>query len=193
MSYIDQRLLDCIAYGISGGPEYKTTVVKMDNGRELRNGEWLYPLHRYSVPLSSFGQPVADALLEAFHATRGQLHAFRFRDPADNQATQEPLAPAVGTSTPVQLAKTYTRAGISTTRLIQAPRDAVVRRNGVAVAGTLNTGTGMFTPSAPWASGTYDWTGPFDVWVRFASDWNTLQVVARGIYTADVELVEVRR
>jgi uncharacterized protein (TIGR02217 family) len=133
-------------------------------------------------------------VLAAFHACRGQLHAFRFKDWNDFQAVNEPLAPAVGTTTPVQLVKTYSFGGEATTRLIQAPVvGAVVRADGVAVAGTLDTETGLFTPGAAWAGSVFTWTGEFDVWVRFASDFNAFTIGNWQAHTVDIELIEVRR
>lgn len=194
MSFLDERLSDCVTYGFSGGPEWSTVIVSMDNGREQRNGQWLYPRHRYNAPYMNFDREAQQELLAAFHVMRGQLHACRFRDWNDYQSENEALAPAIGTSTPVQLVKTYSFGGQSTARLIQAPvAGAVVSRNGVPVAGTLDANTGLFTPSAPWVAGTFTWSGEFDVWVRFASDFNAFTIGNLDAHTADVELVEVRR
>jgi len=194
MSFVNERLSECVAYGFSGGPEWSTLIVLMDNGREQRNGQWLYPRHRYSAQYMNFRRDAQQEVLAAFHALRGQLHCCRFRDANDFEAIAEPLAPSIGTSTPVQLVKTYTFGGQSTVRLIQAPvAGAVVKRNGVPVAGTLDDTTGLFTPSAPWSAGTYTWDGEFDVWVRFASDFNAFTIGSINAHTADIELIEVRR
>lgn len=194
MSYINTRLSTCVAYGFSGGPEYSTLIVAMDNGREQRNRQWLYPRHRYSAQYLNLSKQAQKEILAAFHAAAGQLHVFRFKDANDFEAVAESLAPAIGTSTPVQLIKTYALGSQSTIRLIQAPvTGAVIKRNGVAVAGTLDTQTGLFTPSAPWVAGTFTWDGEFDVWVRFASDFNAFSIGAPNARTSDVELIEVRR
>lgn len=194
MSYIDARLPTCVAYGFTGGPEYSTLVVALDNGREQRNRQWLYPKHRYSAQFLNFSKANQALVLEIFHAMAGQLHCCRFKDHGDYQAVDEQLAPAIGTSNPVQLIKTYAFGGVSSTRPIQAPvTGAVIKRNGLAVAGVLDLTTGLFTPSAPWASGTFSWSGEFDVWVRFASDYNAFQIGNKDAHTADIELIEVRR
>lgn len=194
MSYINTRLSTCVAYGFSGGPEYSTLVVTLDNGREQRNRQWLYPRHRYAAQYMNLSPEAQKEILAAFHAAAGQLHVFRFKDHNDYKAVAEPLAPAIGTSTPVQLVKTYSLGAQATVRVIQAPvAGAVVKRNGVAVAGTLDTSTGLFTPSAPWVAGTFTWDGEFDVWVRFASDYNAFAIGNLRVHTADVELIEVRR
>jgi len=193
MTYINTRLSTCVAYGFSGGPEYSTLVIDMDNGREQRNQQWLYPKHRYSAQYLNLSKQAQGEILAAFHATAGRLHVFRFKDWNDFQAIAEPLAPAIGTSTPVQLVKTYSLGAQSRVRLIQAPVSASIKRNGVAVAGTLDASTGLFTPSAPWVAGIFTWDGEFDVWVRFASDYNAFSIGAPNARTSDVELIEVRR
>jgi uncharacterized protein (TIGR02217 family) len=193
VAYIPTRLSSCVAYGFSGGPEYSTLVIDMDNGREQRNQQWLYPKHTYSAQYLNLDKIAQREIIAAFHAAAGRLHAFRFKDWNDYEAIAEPLAPATGTSTPVQLIKTYSLGPQARVRLIQAPVSAVIKRNGVAVAGTLDANTGLFTPSAPWAAGTYTWDGEFDVWVRFASDHNAFTIGAPNGRTSDVELIEVRR
>lgn len=194
MAYINTRLDECVAYGFVGGPEWSTLEVQMDNGREQRNAQWLYPKHRYAAQYMNLLPAAMAEILAAFHACRGKLHAFRFKDWNDYTATNAALAPSIGTMTPVQLVKTYTFGGTSSTRLIQAPvAGAVVYRNGSPVSGTLDTATGLFTPSANWASGTHTWTGEFDVWVRFASDYNAFTIGNWQAHTADIELIEVRR
>lgn len=193
MNYIPIRLSTCVAYGFSGGPNYSTLVVDLDNGREQRNQQWLYPKHSYSATYLNLSKQAQREILAAFHAAGGRLLAFRFKDWNDFEAIAEPLAPAIGTSTPVHLIKTYSFGPQSRVRLIQAPVTASIKRNGVAVAGTLDAGTGLFTPSAPWVAGTFTWDGEFDVWVRFASDFNAFSIGAPNARTSDVELIEVRR
>lgn len=193
MAFINTRLDDCVAYGFSGGPEWNTTVVKMDNGTEQRNAQWLYPNHRYTAQYMNLRPEHRDTILGAFHACRGQLHVFRFKDWNDYQATNEPLAPSIGTMTPVQLIKTYVFGSEDSTRLIQAPVSATVFRNGAPVSGSLDTSTGLFTPSSNWVAGTHTWSGEFDVWVRFESDFNAFTINNWQAHTADISLVEVRR
>jgi uncharacterized protein (TIGR02217 family) len=195
MSFINTRLSQAVAYGFTGGPEWSTQVVPMDNGREHRNAQWLYPRHRYSAQYNNLRPDARDIVLAAFHACRGQLHAFRFKDWNDFEAMNEPLAVVPGTATPVQLLKTYSFGGAATTRLIQAPvaGTVTVYADGVAVAGTLDAETGLFTPDAAWAGAVFTWSGEFDVWVRFASDYNAFTIGNWQAHTADIELVEVRR
>lgn len=195
MSFINERIDPCVGYGFTGGPEWATQVVVFENGREKRNAQWMYPRHRYSAVYRNLPAERRQAVLAAFHAARGQLYAFRFKDWNDYTAANEPLLPNVGTADPVQLIKTYSLGNQASTRLIQAPvaGTVTVLRNGFAVAGTLDDTRGLFTPDAPWEAGTYTWSGQFDVWVRFASDYNAFALENVGVGSADVELIEVRR
>ncbi len=193
MAFIDQRLAACVAYGFSGGPEWQTQLVMLNNGREQRNADWLYPRHRYSAEFLNLSKEGRDAILAAFHACRGRLHVFRFKDWNDFTATDEPLAPTIGTSAPVQLLKQYSLGIETATRLIQAPVSAIIRRNGESFAGTLDLATALFTPGTAWTAATYTWSGEFDVWVRFDSDFNVFTIGAPNAHTSQIDLVEVRR
>lgn len=194
MSFLDQRLSTKVALGFRGGPEFLTQVVNFDSGREQRNGQWQYPKMRYSAGYLNFLNAERDEILAAFYTARGKLHVFRFKDHADWQAAGEVLAPQVGTTTAVQLVKTYAFGGMSTTRLIQAPVTAAVTLDGVAVAGTLDAATGLFTPDAAWAAGVTTWDGTFDVWVRFDNDHNAFGAEeSPNAWSTSIELIEVRR
>lgn len=93
----------------------------------------------------------------------------------------------------VQLKKTYTLGSQSTSRPIVKPVNGTVTvySNGVAKAGTLDTVTGLFTPTTAWTAGhAITWTGEFDVPVTFASDdlifdYNNFQAL-----TSNIELEE---
>lgn len=201
MTYINHRISDCVAQGFTGGPEWNTLIVSLANGREQRNGQWLFPKHRYTAQYMNFQRAEQQEILSAFHAARGQLHVFRFKDWNDYTAESENgdwvplLAPTIGTTTPAQLYKEYFMGAQGTLRKIQAPVDGtvVVLHNGLPVAVTVDPTTGLVTPSVAWASGSYTWTGDHDVWVRFASDYNAFTANTNNAATSDIELVEVRR
>lgn len=197
MSFINARLPRRISAGLRIGPEWRTQVVELDNGREVRNGQWLYPRWRASGNMGAFSETDRAEFRRLFVAARGRLYAFRVYDPVDCTATGESLAPTVGTQTPAQLIKTYTFPGDSSGVVVKvtAPVDGtvVVYRDGTPVAVTVDDETGLVTPDANWQAGTYTWAGQFDRWMRFDSDWGALTANAMNAYTADVELVEVRR
>lgn len=192
---IDWRLPSRIAAGFKGGPEWQTRVTPLRNGREVRNREWLYPRYRYSANFGAFNAQDRQALIGAFMATGGKHLLFRFRDPTDFIVAAEPLLPVVGTSTPVQLSRRYSFGPSYATSLLQAPvaGTTVVRRDGVPIAVTVDALTGLVTPSAPWASGAYTFDTQYDRWVRFDSDWGAFTAATPGVWTSDIDLVEVPR
>lgn len=101
MAFIESRLLDKVAMGFSGGPEFRTRVVALANGREKRNIDWSQPRRRYVAPYGNKAPDVYASLLAAFTACRGQAHGFRFKDWLDYVATDEPLGNAPSGSTAV--------------------------------------------------------------------------------------------
>lgn len=195
MSFINERLPETLGAGLVIGPEWKTEIVPLDNGREVRDAKWLYPRWRASGSMGAFSQVERRELQSWFVAVRGRHGVFRVRDPIDFVAESETIAPAIGTLTPVQLLKTYSiRAAASAAVLIQAPVDGtvVVYRNGAPVSVTVDHLTGLVTPTAPWVAGDYTWSGEFDRWMRFDSDHGRITAIAPRALTVDIELIEVR-
>lgn len=194
MSYIDHRISECVAFGFTGGPEFSTNIVLLDNGMELRNAQWKYPRHRYSAQYSNLAAEAKEKLLSAYHAAKGRWMAFRFKDWNDYSANNQALSVQVGTADPVQLVKRYFLGGAFAERKIAAVVSAVITGPSGVVAGTVNNVTGMFTPASVWLPGPHVWTGEFDVWVRFDSDFNAF-VIGNGnghdhYHSASIELVE---
>jgi uncharacterized protein (TIGR02217 family) len=197
MSYINATMPRRIAAGFKIGPRWKTDITVMDNGREQRNRGWLYPRWEGSGNLGAFSPEDRQALIAMFVVAGGRWSAFRVFDPTDHYVSNEPVAPDFGTSMPLQLMRGYTfpGSGVSVPVLVQAPigSTVVVKRNGTPVAGTLDDTLGLFTPAAPWEHGLYTWTGQYERWMRFDSDWGAFTANAMNAYTADIDLIEVRR
>lgn len=194
MGYINAILDERIDYGFDGGPEYSTTVVDLENGLEQRDSAWIYPRHKYTAQFGNLDDDDRDTIIEVFHACRGRRHSFKFKDWNDFEASHEPLNVPVGTTQSIQLYKTYNFGAAYTIRPIQAvATDVIVYNGSTPVAGLLDTETGMFTPSAAWAAGSYTWSGSFYVWVRFNDDYNSFTINSWRANTAHVELLEDKR
>lgn len=162
------------AYGFTGGPEFNTRVVTMRNGHERRNANWANPRGRWTAPFNNITDSDYREIKRVFNVCRGMTFGFLFEDRLDYQATGEALGAAPSGSTPVQLIKTDTAGGETYVRTITRPRATgfTLYQGGVAKAGTLDTTTGLFTPTTSWTLGAaLTWTGEFLVPVRFANDW----------------------
>lgn len=170
----------------------RTEHVEMDNGDDVYNAKWRYRKMRFFANFALVSPETQAELTNAVHATFSMVLLFKFRDPGDFKAINEPLATVAGTKTPVQLTKRYQFGPIAYgERRIQAVDHAVIKTaGGTEVAGTLDNALGLFTPTSNWASGTHYWSGRFCVWVRFASDEFDSTMKTLDIATADVELQE---
>lgn len=184
--FIDERLDTCVAYGFMGGPQYSTTVVRMNNGHEQRNGQWLFPIHRYSAQYMNIDEDLRDEILAAFHVCRGQLHCIRFKDHNDFEGIAQPFLLINGIW---RMAKQYTKGAHTTSRLVQAPVQGTITLGGGGSLANLDYSTGIYNGDATGLT----WSGEFDVWVRFESDYNAFVIGNRDAHTADISLLEVLR
>jgi uncharacterized protein (TIGR02217 family) len=170
-----------LALGVSGGPERRTDIVNLTNGREVRNARWKYARRSYDA--GSGIRSVGDLyeVIAFFEARMGELYGFRFKDPVDYQsaapgiaiaATDQVIGTGDGAASAFQLVKTYGDAGASAIRTISKPVSGSVR---VAVDGvetsafSTDTETGIVTLATPPVSAAIIQAGfEFDVPVRFA-------------------------
>lgn len=199
MAFLETRLSDRVALGFQAVPFYSTRIVSLDNGKEKRNVNWTKAKRRYSALYQNFTPDQFAELLEVFHACYGSAYSFRFKDWTDFEAVNEPQGNTPGANTtPVQLTKSYTFGANTTVRTITKPVSGTVvvyQDNGSGVfvvkAGTVDTTTGLFTPSTNWTAGrAIRATFEFDVAVRFASDempsaWENKQAIS-----TQAELIE---
>lgn len=197
MTFYAYELPICSGFGLQVGVLGDTEVQTQENQHERRNAGDVI-LQSYILTLNNVNTANYMVLKNALYAFYLQAHSFLVTDPLDYQATAESLGNAPAGSAAVQLIKTYGIPGVATyTRDITKPvAGAVVYQNGVAKAGTLNTLTGMFTPTTSWTEGQpLTWTGEFHVPVRFASDFVPVTVDAKNanhfFVNGSVELREV--
>lgn len=164
MSFIESpRFPDKLAYGASGGPQFRVSIVELVSGFEQRNADWSVERRRYDLIHTAKSRDEFDELLAYYIAiARGRLHGFRFRDPMDYNDTHGDaigwLGGGVGTGYPsYQMYKRYISGSNAALRAITKPYGTIsVTRGGVAVtyaagspqgAGeiTINTATGIIT------------------------------------------------
>lgn len=207
MSFHNVQLDPAISRGTEGGPVYQTTIQPTSSGHEYRVQRASQPRHRHRFVKSLMESTEWAALIEFFHARRGNLHGFRFKDWRDFSthtngvgtptALDELIGSGDGTETDFQLFAEYDPSGLNPyIRTISCPVAGSVL---VAVDGTP---TVAFTITNPGGLITLD-TAPtmgqevtagcyFDTPVRFASDEEWLRMRLGG-HTADVglEVIEI--
>lgn len=199
MARINDRLPACLAAGFVFGPEFKTNIVTGPNGAEYRNRDWLYGRWRGIGNYHSFSSDMQPQIDAAFQAAAGMWAAFRIRDESRRDrwyVEDQVLEPNLGTDEPLQVIRTYEWASFTTQRMIQALDDSefVLKRNGTEIFDyTLDDELGILIPDTTWAAGTYTWSGPHDLWMRFNSDWGASSVVAQRLTSGDIELIEDRQ
>lgn len=172
-----------ISYGSQGGPVWNTSIIELASGTEERVGYWSRPRYYYDV---SYGVKTIDdliAVITFFNARRGSAFGFRYKDWTDftsasdgrstPTATDGIIGTGDGSATQFQLAKTYSDAASSTTRLIEKPVSGTVLISVDSVATTafsVDVETGIVTMnSAPADSSVIRAGFEFDVPVRFAA------------------------
>lgn len=198
MAFIETSLPTTIAYGASGGAEFSTDVIIAQGGAEQRNQNWSQSRGRWQIGYVHRNATETAALIAFFRAVaKGRLHGFRFRDPADDTGTNEPLGSGNGVLVAYQLIKRYTSGGQTFDRTITKPIAGTVtaRLNGTpTVDFTVNTATGVITFNSPPANGVaIDASFTFEVPVRFNTDRIEIQRVANAVYSwPSIELLEIR-
>jgi uncharacterized protein (TIGR02217 family) len=174
MSILAVELTPKTTFGFVGGPEFSTRISTLRNSHERRNANWAQARHRWTAPFQNITDTEARDILRVFNACHGMTFGFLFKDFLDFQATVEPLGNAPSGSAPVQLIKTSTAGSQSYVRTITKPVASgfTLYQTAIAKTGTLDTTTGLFTPTTAWTAGQpLTWTGEFRVPVRFAADW----------------------
>lgn len=196
MAFIEQRLLDCVAYGTQGGPTWLTRRKGLRSGYVRRNPLRARPTYRFSIIYRNLQAEHHAEVLAAFNACMGGVHSFRIKDWSDFEAVDETL-PVLGTGAAqqTQLVKSYAFGSQSVARRIRKPVDGTVQltANNVPIAATVDPATGIATYTA--GNGTVvRWSGEFDVPVMFSDDALLFQFADRNqegfFLTSDVSLEE---
>ncbi|WNL50653.1 minor tail protein [Ruegeria phage RpAliso] len=111
IGFHEVRFPEDVSWGSSGGPRYKTHVFTSHRGYEKRNIEWSQPMMEFDV---SYGIKQDDQILrviEFFNARQGRLFGFRYKNWANFNIKEGPIATGDGYSTRLPLWKFYGFAG----------------------------------------------------------------------------------
>jgi len=195
MSFINSpRFPEEISYGSSGGPKYKTSVVKISSGFEARNQDWSESRYEYNAAFGVRSLGALDELVSFFHEARGMANTFRYKDYADYTATAESV---VSTGATFQLTKTYGSTNPYIRDITKPVSGAfTLYEDGspltVTVDYTIDYTSGIVTKVSS-MSGAITWTGEFDVPVRFDQDEISVNFSTYQTGTTGVKLVEVKQ
>lgn len=197
MGRINAVLDEEVDYGFEGGGRHSTSSPTTTNGFSERDSRWKYPIHEYEASFGDIKDDARDFLVNVLMVVRGKRHDFMFKDWNDFTVEgQQLICGAVGTTEQIQLYKRYAGFGQAyTIRPIQALKEATIydvsdAENPVAVPGTLDLLTGLFTPDDPWDAGPYELDAEFYVWVHLDDDYNPITINSWQANTARVRLVE---
>lgn len=216
MSFHDVRFPEEIGQGSSGGPVFRTEVTKLDSGHEGRASMWSTARHRYDVSYGIRSMEDLAAVKEFFLARAGSLNSFRYKDWAD--FTTNPTNPSHtstfgtrdqscyptvgdGSLTAFQLAKKYDNGGVVYLRSLTLPVQGTVsvwQNSTLKTEGShysIDYTTGELTMvTAPTAGHAMEWSGEFDVKIRFEDDTAGLAAVIDGYDLGNIRsipLIEV--
>lgn len=182
-AFLEERFPLSVAFGATGGPEWRTEVVTLASGAEARAARWAGSRRRYDAGTGVRSLADLQAVLAFFERMRGRLTGFRFRDSFDNasapagaQVTALDCLIATGDGTRSAFDLLRPVAGLPPRRIAK-PVAGTVR---VAVAGVelaeaagfvLDPAAGRITLATPPAAGAAVTAGfRFDVPVRFDTD-----------------------
>lgn len=105
-----------LALGAVGGPEWRTEIVSLASGAEVRNSAWSQSRRRWDIGSAVTDLVGLQTLVAFFEARSGPLYGFRFRDPLDHcsaapaqavSANDQSIGIGDGVRTQFQLSKAY--------------------------------------------------------------------------------------
>jgi len=203
MAYIDDRLLDRVAYGFAPQTTWATTQVRLISGRSKRNAERSQPLHRYIAPYQNIDEEHRQLVVSTYNACLGPVHAFRFKDWADYTLSNVVIGESTGdTDELIQIVKPYSFGPVGNVytlnRKITKPVDSAVftsatplsvTANGSPIAFACDYTTGILTINST-IGYIIRVTGEFDVPVHFEDDTLELDYNNWDALSGEVVLIE---
>lgn len=192
----DIQLPTDISYRSSGGPSFLTEVVQMAGGTEQRNVNWERPRERWAIGYGPHHLEEIDALRAFFYAREGRAHSFRFKNPDDFEATDEPMETVAGETDEFQLVHRYDDGVVTYDRVITKPVEDTITiyDDGVDVTeyATIDYLTGIVSLSyVPGSASEMTATFEFDIPVRFDADDFTEDFDNFEIRSVEIPIIEV--
>ena len=183
----DIRFEPPIGFQTTGGPRWRTEIVPLSNGCEVRNRVWSAPLRRWQVSGVPVDEAGSEALIDFFNARAGAHQGFRFRDPFGWRSAH-PITPE---DTPLGLGDGGRRSFQLTRNIGGNTLQPVTRPVGASVRVSIDgMETGAFTVESETGVVTFD-TAPsngavltagyeYDLPVRFEADGLELSQTSNG-------------
>lgn len=199
----DVRFPLAIGPGASLGAEWRTDVVALANGNEIRNGRWSLPRRRWDVASAVVSLVDLRVLTDFFDARLGRLRGFRFRDPTHNSSAL-PEQPVSAFDQPLGVGDGLTRAfqlcrdngGQKWAVKKPVPGTVLIGVDGIeTVSGwTVDTASGIVTfDQAPESEKTVTAGFYFDWPVRFDTDRLDVTLETMGAGRAvSIPILELR-
>jgi uncharacterized protein (TIGR02217 family) len=198
MAHINTRLSDHVEIGATRIEEESVEIVRTDGGNEVRNTRWSQPLLRFelSFPTSERDDAVFLEVRNAYRATRGGLHSFKFKDWSDYDATDEAFGLGDDETFIFSLYKNYTFGSETFARRVFNPVSPIaLKGDGVTIGSgySVNYSTGVVTFDDPPVAGVVlTWTGEFDIPVRFDTPLQSTGLATHLEHHESTALQEVR-
>lgn len=178
LPFVEERFPECVSFGSSGGPGFKTSVFEFDSGFTADKIEWERLRARYSVTFENATPTDIEEVENFFYGMRGKAIGFRYKDWNDYQISSQNVFVGDGSTRVFQVFKRYTSGGHifdrKITKLVDLTMDLTVDGNTLLEGSDffVNDTTGeIILPVAPPAGviGTLNYV-EFDTPVRFDTD-----------------------
>jgi uncharacterized protein (TIGR02217 family) len=195
--FSEQRFPVDISYGISGGPEYSTDIIEMNNGFEQRNINWKRARNRYNAAHGVKTKEQLSKLIAFFRARKGKAIGFRFKDWTDFAAVNMEIAIGDGVTCAFQLTKHYISGDSLESRIITKPVEKTlvvyVAYKLVKEGWHIDYSSGIIKfDQPPSLNAVITASFEFDVPVRFDTDKLSASIDNYGVYSwQDIPLLEV--
>ncbi|MGB0261765.1 MAG: phage distal tail protein, Rcc01695 family [Henriciella sp.] len=191
-----------LAFGARGGPQWKTDIIELASGAEIRNSVWKGSRRRWQVNTASAGLERIRLLVEFFEACNGPRRSFRFRDPFDHSSAvpgyeltpyDQVLMPGDGIAARFQLVKAYGSYQRDITKPVAKSVRVGMNGEELLTGWQVEAETGQLMFSAPPPAGAQLTAGfQFDCMVRFEQDQIEVQTIAKNAgRVMSIGLIEV--
>lgn len=213
MAFHNAQFPTDISEGSAGGPGYRTKIVTMASGFEIRQGQWSLPKFQFNVAYGIRTYDDLAAVKDFYIARSGALNSWRFKDLSNyttasnhrdlsSYTDQVVDSSAADGQTVFQLVQRITDNGTTVIRPVTKPVSGTVT---IGVNGLLadpgdytidyNLGTLTFMVGLT-AGDTVTWGGEFDTHCRFGIEADSLLSATFDDFSSgsitNVPIVEVR-